>query len=51
MQATCRPENSASASVLTKIGMVEEGRMRAHMVIRGTAVDSLLFAATRSAAV
>jgi RimJ/RimL family protein N-acetyltransferase len=51
VQATCRPENSASASVLTKIGMVEEGRMRAHMVIRGTAVDSLLFAATRSAAV
>lgn len=50
VQATCRPENSASASVLTKIGMVEEGRMRAHMVIRGTAVDSLLFAATRSAA-
>ncbi|EQM34314.1 hypothetical protein N601_06955 [Rhodococcus erythropolis DN1] len=51
VQATCRPENSASASVLTKIGMVEEGRMRAHMVIRRTAVDSLLFAATRSAAV
>lgn len=51
VQATCRPENSASASVLTKIGMEEEGRMRAHMVIRGTAVDSLLFAATRPAAV
>ena len=28
VQATCRPENSASASVLTKIGMEEEGRMR-----------------------
>ncbi len=25
VQATCRPENSASASVLTKIGMEEEG--------------------------
>ncbi|MDZ7911817.1 MAG: GNAT family protein [Rhodococcus sp. (in: high G+C Gram-positive bacteria)] len=47
VQATCRPENSASASVLTKIGMVEEGRMRAHMVIRGTVVDSLLFAAVQ----
>ncbi|MDI9903412.1 GNAT family protein [Rhodococcus sp. IEGM 1409] len=48
VQATCRPENSASASVLAKIGMVEEGLMRAHMVIRGTAVDSLLFAAVRA---
>ncbi|UJC76871.1 N-acetyltransferase [Rhodococcus erythropolis] len=47
VQATCRPENSASASALTKIGMVEEGRMRAHMVIRGTVVDSLLFAAVQ----
>lgn len=48
VQATCRPENAASASVLTKMGMVEEGLMRAHMVIRGAAVDSLLFAAVRA---
>lgn len=46
VQATCRPENVASARVLEKIGMVEEGLLRDHIRIRGRWHDSLLYAAT-----
>jgi [ribosomal protein S5]-alanine N-acetyltransferase len=45
VQATCRPENVASARVLEKIGMVEEGLLRDHIRIRGRWHDSLLYAA------
>lgn len=45
VEATCRPGNVASAGVLRKIGMQQEGLMRSHMLIRGRREDSLLFAA------
>jgi RimJ/RimL family protein N-acetyltransferase len=44
LEATCHPDNVASARVLTKTGLSLEGRMRDHMLIRGTWRDSLLFA-------
>ncbi|MFI5937232.1 GNAT family N-acetyltransferase [Actinoplanes sp. NPDC051494] len=43
--ATCDPENAGSAGVLRKIGMVEEGLLRHHYLIRGRWCDRLLFAA------
>lgn len=43
--ATCHPDNHASARVLEKCGLVLEGRMRDHMLVRGAWRDSLLFAA------
>jgi [ribosomal protein S5]-alanine N-acetyltransferase len=46
VQATCRPENLASARVLEKIGMVREDLLRDHIQIRGQWHDSLLYAAT-----
>ena len=42
--ATCRPDNLASAAVLRKAGMQEEGLLRHHVLIRGQWHDSLLFA-------
>jgi len=42
--ATCNPDNIASRRVLEKTGMVYEGRMRDHMLVRGRFRDSLLFA-------
>ena len=44
VEATCRPRNTASAAVLRKIGMQQEGLMRGHLLIRGRREDSLLFA-------
>ena len=43
--ATCRPENTASRRVLENIGMELEGRLRDHVLIRGTWHDSMLYAA------
>ena len=43
--ATCRPENVPSRRVLENIGMELEGRLRDHVLIRGTWHDSLLYAA------
>lgn len=45
VEATCRPANTASAAVLRRIGMRQEGLLRSHLVIRGRREDSLLFAA------
>ncbi|GAB3267215.1 GNAT family N-acetyltransferase [Kineosporia babensis] len=47
IEATCDPENQASANVLRKTGLTLEGRMRNHMKIRGRWRDSLLFARLR----
>jgi len=41
--ATCDPRNIASAKVLKKSGMTEEGRLREDMLIRDGWRDSLLF--------
>jgi RimJ/RimL family protein N-acetyltransferase len=46
VEATCRPENGASARVLEKIGMGREDLLRSHLLIRGQWHDSLLYAAT-----
>jgi len=42
--ATCDPENRPSARVMEKVGMRYEGRMREHLLFRGTWRDSLLYA-------
>lgn len=42
--ATCRPVNAASAHVLQKIGMKQEGFLRRHRFAKGEWQDSLLFA-------
>jgi ribosomal-protein-alanine N-acetyltransferase len=42
--ATCRPENVASAGVLQKIGMKQVGRLKNDRLIRGTWMDTLVFA-------
>ncbi|WP_432564961.1 GNAT family N-acetyltransferase [Kineococcus sp. SYSU DK003] len=47
VEATCRPGNTASAAVLRRVGMQQEGLLRSHLVIRGRREDSLLFAAVR----
>ncbi len=43
--ATCDPDNAGSAGVLRAIGMVQEGHLRHHFLIRGEWRDRLLFAA------
>lgn len=48
VEATCHPDNVASARVLEKIGMRPEGRMRGHLRYRDGWRDSLLFAALAS---
>ena len=45
IEATCHPDNHASARVLEKIGMRREGRLRDHLLVRGAWRDSLLYAA------
>jgi [ribosomal protein S5]-alanine N-acetyltransferase len=45
LEATCHPDNIASARVLTKAGLALEGRMRDHMFVRDTWRDSLLLGA------
>ncbi|MGO4383233.1 GNAT family N-acetyltransferase [Specibacter sp. RAF43] len=42
--ATCRPENTASAGVLRKLGMQQVGHRKNDRLIRGTWLDSLVFA-------
>lgn len=42
--ATCNPENTASARVLEKIGMQQEGYLRENLLIKGRWRDSLLYA-------
>ncbi|WP_113716018.1 GNAT family N-acetyltransferase [Arthrobacter dokdonensis] len=42
--ATCRPENTASAGVLQKIGMRQVGLLKNDRLIRGAWMDSLVFA-------
>lgn len=41
--ATCRPENVASAGVLSKLGMTQTGRLKNDRLIRGVWLDSLVF--------
>jgi [ribosomal protein S5]-alanine N-acetyltransferase len=48
--ATCRPDNTASARVLEKIGMVHVGTRTADKLIRGQWRDSLVFSASNSIA-
>ena len=38
--ATCRPENTGSAKVMQKLGMVYEGHLRGHMRHKGQWLDS-----------
>ena len=45
VEATCHPDNAASARVLEKAGLTLEGRLRDHLLVRGAWRDSLLFAA------
>ncbi|MCA1711280.1 MAG: GNAT family N-acetyltransferase [Actinobacteria bacterium] len=47
LEATCRPDNLASARVLEKTGLVREGRLRDHVLVRGEWCDSLLYALVR----
>ncbi len=42
--AGCDPQNSASANVLHKLGMRQEGHLREESLVRGEWRDSLLFA-------
>jgi [ribosomal protein S5]-alanine N-acetyltransferase len=44
IEATCRPENLASARVLQKSGLQLEGRMRHVQFVRGEWWDALMFA-------
>ncbi len=44
LEATCHPDNSASARVLAKAGLQLEGHMRDHLLMRGAWRDSLLYA-------
>jgi [ribosomal protein S5]-alanine N-acetyltransferase len=45
VEATCHPENTASARVLEKAGLTFEGRLRGHVLSRGAWRDSFLYAA------
>ena len=44
IEATCHPDNAASARVLEKAGLSLEGHLRDHLLVRGAWRDSLLFA-------
>jgi RimJ/RimL family protein N-acetyltransferase len=44
IEATCDPDNQASARVLQKAGLSYEGLMRSHMLVGGVGRDSLLYA-------
>jgi len=48
IEATCHPDNRASARVLEKVGFQFEGRMRDHMQACGQWRDSLLYATIRA---
>ncbi len=47
IEAICRPDNIGSAKALERAGLVQEGLLREHVVIRGKRRDSLIFAALR----
>ncbi len=42
--ATCDPENTRSVRVLEKIGMLREGRLRQHKLVKGRWRDSYVYA-------
>jgi RimJ/RimL family protein N-acetyltransferase len=44
IEATCHPDNAASARVMEKAGMTYEGRKRDHLLDRGAWRDSLSYA-------
>jgi RimJ/RimL family protein N-acetyltransferase len=44
VEATCAPDNVASARVMERLGMQYEGRMRHHLLVRDAWRDSLLHA-------
>ena len=44
VEATCDPDNAASARVLAKSGLTLEGRLRANLLMRERWRDSLIFA-------
>lgn len=44
IEATCHPDNRASARVLQKAGLTFEGLMRSHLLVDGVGRDSLLYA-------
>jgi [ribosomal protein S5]-alanine N-acetyltransferase len=44
LEATCHPDNGASARVLEKAGLTLEGRLREHSRVRGEWRDTLLYA-------
>lgn len=46
VEGTCRPDNPGSQRVLEAAGLVLEGRLRGHVLVRGERRDSLLLAAT-----
>ncbi|MDO7907006.1 GNAT family protein [Paenibacillus sp. JX-17] len=46
--AKCRPENTASASVMRTIGMKQEGYLREHWWYKGKFHDSLLYSILHS---
>jgi [ribosomal protein S5]-alanine N-acetyltransferase len=48
VEATCDPENVASARVLEKAGLRLEGRLRGHLLVHGSWRDSLLYAVLTS---
>jgi len=48
IEATCHPDDRASARVLEKAGFHFEGRLRDHMRMRGQWRDSLLYATIRA---
>ena len=45
VEATCHPDNAASARVLEKAGLTLESQLRDHLLVRGAWRDRLLFAA------
>jgi len=42
LEATCRPANVGSLTVLERVGFQREGLIRDHLLIRGQRQDSLL---------
>lgn len=48
LEATCRPANVGSSTVLERVGFQREGLLRDHLVIRGQRQDSLLYVLLRN---
>lgn len=47
LEATCRPANVGSVTVLERVGFQREGLLREHVLSRGHRQDSLLYAVLR----